>query len=234
MITIKNLNKKFGDNEVIKNLNLEVNKSQKIVIMGPSGCGKSTLLRILATLEDFQEGDITIDGDPLKTIKPISRKISMVFQSFNLFEHMNTLKNLTFAPLKIHGADKAIVANKANELLDLFSLTNQRNQYPSTLSGGQKQRVAIARSLMMDPPVLLFDEPTSSLDPEMTSEVLKSLLHLSKLDKTILCVTHEVEFARSFADKIAFFHSGELIAFEEVDLFFQNDHPAIAQFLQTL
>lgn len=231
MINIKNLNKSFEKNHVLKDVSMNINQGEKIVIMGPSGCGKSTLLRILATLENFNSGEILIDEAPLQKIIPITQKLSMVFQSFNLFPHMSVLENLIFAPVKIHKKNKEEMTKKALKLLDTFSLMAQKDQSPKTLSGGQKQRVAIMRAMMLETPILLFDEPTSALDPEMTKEVLNSMELLAKSNQTILCVTHEVSFARKFADKIAFFHNGDLIKFEKTDDFFKSNHDLIQGFL---
>lgn len=234
MIEIKQLSKSFGDNHVLKNVSLEVTKGEKIVIMGPSGCGKSTLLRILATLEDFQSGSVVIEKNNLLSIKPISKILSMVFQSFNLFGHKSVIENLIFAPIKVHKKNRNETILNAKAILDKLGLSDQSNQYPVTLSGGQKQRVAIARALMLDPPILLFDEPTSALDPEMTAEVLSTLDDLAELDKTILCVTHEVEFARRFADKVAYFSEGELVFFDTTQKFFESKHSSIQGFLNNL
>ena len=234
MIEIKNISKSFGDNHVLKNISLNIQKGEKIVIMGPSGCGKSTLLRILATLESFEGGEIKINNQRLQNIKPISNALSMVFQSFNLFPHKSVLENLTFSPTKIHSMNKDEIENKAISLLERLGLKDQIHQSPKTLSGGQKQRVALARALILDPPIILFDEPTSALDPEMTSEVLTSMESLAEVDKTILCVTHEVEFAKRFADKIAFFSSGELLFFDKTQLFIDSELPEIQRFLNNL
>ena len=234
MIEIKNVSKSFGDNNVLKGVSLKIDKGEKIVIMGPSGCGKSTLLRILATLENFEAGDIHIDKHELSNTKPISNSLSMVFQSFNLFPHKSVLENLTFAPIKIHKQDSSEIKKRSVELLNQLGLSEQIHQSPKTLSGGQKQRVAIARTLILDPPILLFDEPTSALDPEMTSEVLEAMEKLANLDKTILCVTHEVAFAKRFADKVAFFFEGELVFFGETLEFFNSTKPSISKFLKNI
>lgn len=233
MIKINSISKSFGHKKVLKNISLEIGKGEKIVLLGPSGCGKTTLLRILSTLETFEMGSILVDGIPLENISPITQKITMLFQSFNLFPHMNVMENILFAPQKIQKKKPQKLREKAEKLIQDFELTDQRNQYPKTLSGGQKQRVAIARAMILETPILLFDEPTSALDPEMSKEVLINLEKVSQANKTILCVTHEIEFARHFADKIAFIKDGVLIAFEKTPSFFKNPDKNIQNFLAT-
>ena len=200
---------------ILKDINLSVNKGEVVVIIGPSGCGKSTFLRCLNGLEEIQNGVIAVDGeivDPKKKdIFKIRQKIGMVFQSYELFPHLTVLQNLLLAPLKVQKRDKQEVTKKALELLDKVDLLNKKDVYPRQLSGGQKQRVAIVRALLVNPDILLFDEVTASLDPEMVQEVLKTMLDLAKNGSTMIIVTHEMNFAKAVADRILFFDKGDII-----------------------
>ena len=200
ILEIKNLTKKYDDLTILDNINLTVKKGEVLVIVGPSGCGKSTLLRCINGLEEIQDGKVNIEG-----------KTGMVFQSYDLFPHMTVLQNLMLAPLKVQKRKKDEVRVEAEQLLERVGLSSKKNNYPRQLSGGQKQRVAIVRALIMHPEVLLFDEVTAALDPEMVREVLDVILDLAKQDKTMLIVTHEMAFARAIADRVIFLEGGSII-----------------------
>ena len=200
ILEIKNLTKKYDDLTILDNINLTVKKGEVLVIVGPSGCGKSTLLRCINGLEEIQDGKVNIEG-----------KTGMVFQSYDLFPHMTVLQNLMLAPLKVQKRKKDEVRAEAEQLLERVGLSSKKNNYPRQLSGGQKQRVAIVRALIMHPEVLLFDEVTAALDPEMVREVLDVILDLAKQDKTMLIVTHEMAFARAIADRVIFLEGGSII-----------------------
>ena len=200
ILEIKNLTKKYDDLTILDNINLTVKKGEVLVIVGPSGCGKSTLLRCINGLEEIQDGKVSIDG-----------KTGMVFQSYDLFPHMTVIQNLMLAPLKVQKRKKDEVRAEAEQLLERVGLSSKKNNYPRQLSGGQKQRVAIVRALIMHPEVLLFDEVTAALDPEMVREVLDVILDLAKQDKTMLIVTHEMAFARAIADRVIFLEGGSII-----------------------
>lgn len=209
LIKVENLSKSFGDNEVLKNVNLEISKGEVIAIIGPSGCGKSTFIRTLNQLEDVTDGVIYLDGEDITKkgvdINDVRRRVGMVFQHFNLFPHLTIKKNLTLAPVKLGLMSEAEAAAKANELLQRVGLNDKAEAYPDSLSGGQKQRIAIARTLAMNPEVILFDEPTSALDPEMVGEVLALMKELADDGMTMVVVTHEMGFAREVADRVLFF-----------------------------
>ena len=200
ILKIEHLTKKYDDLTVLDDISLTVNKGEVLVIVGPSGCGKSTLLRCINGLEDIQDGKVSIDG-----------KTGMVFQSYELFPHMTVLQNLMLAPVKVQKRKKDEVKKEAGQLLERVGLSAKKNNYPRQLSGGQKQRVAIVRALIMHPEVLLFDEVTAALDPEMVREVLDVILDLAKQDKTMLIVTHEMAFARAIADRVIFLEGGSII-----------------------
>ena len=200
ILEIKNLTKKYDDLTILDNINLTVKKGEVLVIVGPSGCGKSTLLRCINGLEEIQDGKVSIDG-----------KTGMAFQSYDLFPHMTVIQNLMLAPLKVQKRKKDEVRAEAEQLLERVGLSSKKNNYPRQLSGGQKQRVAIVRALIMHPEVLLFDEVTAALDPEMVREVLDVILDLAKQDKTMLIVTHEMAFARAIADRVIFLEGGSII-----------------------
>ena len=209
------VSKWFGKFQVLCNVNLQVNAGEVVVIMGPSGSGKSTFIRTFNALEPYQEGRITIDGIPLtediQNIDQIRRDVGMVFQQFNLFPHLTVLENITIAPIQVRKFTKAKADEIALQLLNRVGILEQAQKYPAKLSGGQQQRVAIARALAMEPKIMLFDEPTSSLDPEMVREVLDVMRSLAKSGMTMLVVTHEVGFAREVADRIIFMDAGQVI-----------------------
>lgn len=218
MISLKHVSKSFGALKAVDDASLDVEKGEIICLIGPSGSGKSTLLRCIAGLEDPEEGEVWIDGERLdlhtkdsKKLEKLRIKMGFVFQHFNLFPHMTVLENLTLAPIQVLGMDKAAAEQRAMELLARVGLADKRDAYPSRLSGGQKQRVAIARSLCMDPEIMLFDEPTSALDPEMVGEVLQVIKSLVKTGMTTVIVTHEMGFAKEVSDRV-FFMDGGIIA----------------------
>lgn len=215
LLSIKNLHKEFDRNIILKGINLELNKGEVIVIIGPSGCGKSTLLRCLNGLEDIQGGEIYLGGKLLqknaKDISSMRQKIGMVFQSYDLFPHKTVLENILLAPVKVQKRKRAEAEAEAMELLERVGLADRKNDYPRQLSGGQKQRIAIVRALIMHPEVLLLDEITAALDPEMVHEVLQVVLDLAKSGSTMLIVTHEMAFAKAIADRVLFFEHGEIV-----------------------
>lgn len=227
MIEVVNLCKSFGKNEVLKNISINIEKGEKVVVIGPSGSGKSTFLRCLNCMEDPTSGEIYFGGaditDPRVDINLHRQKMGMVFQHFNLFNNMTVLKNLTLAPRKVLKKSKAEAEARAMELLKRIGLEDKANAYPSSLSGGQKQRVAIARSLAMDPQVILFDEPTSALDPEMVGEVLELMKDLAEQGMTMVVVTHEMGFAREVGTRILFMDEGRILEEAPPAEFF--DHP---------
>lgn len=209
LIKVENLSKSFGKNEVLKNVNMQIEKGEVIAIIGPSGCGKSTFIRTLNQLEKLTEGKIYLDGEDITAkgvdINDVRRRVGMVFQHFNLFPHLTIQKNLTLAPVKLGLMTEEEANKKAAELLERVGLSDKANAYPDSLSGGQKQRIAIARTLAMNPEVILFDEPTSALDPEMVGEVLNLMKELADDGMTMVVVTHEMGFAREVADRVLFF-----------------------------
>jgi len=225
-IEIRNMNKWYGDFHVLKNINLEVAKGEKIVICGPSGSGKSTMIRCINRLEEHQQGDIIVDGteltNDLKNIDAVRREVGMVFQHFNLFPHLTVLENCTLAPIWVRKVPKAQAEATAMEFLERVKIPEQANKYPGQLSGGQQQRVAIARSLCMRPNIMLFDEPTSALDPEMIKEVLDTMVSLAEEGITMLCVTHEMGFAKQVADRVIFMDECEIIETNTPHEFFDN------------
>ena len=212
MINVKQLSKSFGDNEVLKSIDLTVKEGEVVVIIGPSGSGKSTILRCLNLLEEPTSGEIFFEGQnitaPDSNIDQIRQKMGMVFQSFNLFPHMSVLENLTITPVKIKKEDPEKAKEQALALLDQVGLKEKATSYPASLSGGQQQRVAIARALAMSPDVMLFDEPTSALDPEMVGQVLSVMQDLAKKGMTMVVVTHEMGFAKEVADRVIFMADG--------------------------
>ncbi len=227
LIQMRDVNKWYGKFHVLKNINLEVAQGERIVICGPSGSGKSTLIRCLNRLEEHQQGDIVIDGTELtsdvKDVEAIRREVGMVFQHFNLFPHLTVLENLTLGPIWVLKVPKAQAEAAAMKYLERVRIPEQAHKYPGQLSGGQQQRVAIARSLCMNPKIMLFDEPTSALDPEMVKEVLDVMVELAEhTGMTMLCVTHEMGFARKVADRVIFMDRGEIIEQNEPDKFFDN------------
>lgn len=238
LLTIDNVVKRFDDATILDGISFSVKKSEVIVIVGPSGCGKSTLLRCINALEPIQEGSITLDGDVIernsKTLPLLRQRIGMVFQSYDLFPHLTVLDNILLAPCKVQKRDKEEVKQEAMSLLERVGLKEKAKSYPRELSGGQKQRVAIVRALCMHPEILLFDEVTAALDPEMVREVLDFMLDLAKQGRTMLIVTHEMQFARAIADRIIFLDNGKIVEEATPDEFFDNPKTERAkQFLNT-
>ena len=227
MIEFQGLNKWFGKAlHVLKDIDLRVDKGEVVVVCGPSGSGKSTLIRCVNGLEAFQEGKLIVDGMDLSAKAPAWRELRMevgfVFQQFNLYPHKTALENVTLAPIHVRGLTKAEAEKRGKELLEKVGLADRMNNYPSQLSGGQQQRVAIARSLCMQPRIMLFDEPTSALDPEMINEVLDVMVSLAKEGMTMMVVTHEMGFARSVADRVIFMDRGSIIESGDPESFFNN------------
>lgn len=238
LLTIDNVVKRFDDATILDGISFSVKKSEVIVIVGPSGCGKSTLLRCINALEPIQEGSITLDGDVIernsKTLPLLRQRIGMVFQSYDLFPHLTVLDNILLSPCKVQKRDKEEVKQEAMSLLERVGLKEKAKSYPRELSGGQKQRVAIVRALCMHPEILLFDEVTAALDPEMVREVLDVMLDLAKQGRTMLIVTHEMQFARAIADRIIFLDNGKIVEEATPDEFFDNPKTERAkQFLNT-
>jgi len=226
VISLKGVSKWYGDFQALKDINLTINLKEKIVICGPSGSGKSTLIRCLNRLEAHQEGEIHVSGielhETMKDVDIVRRDIGMVFQNFNLFPHLTVLENCMAGPNWVRGIDKDEAKERAVAMLKQVKIPEQADKYPDQLSGGQQQRVAIARSLCMQPKVMLFDEPTSALDPEMVSEVLDTMVELANSGMTMICVTHEMGFARQVADRIIFMADGEIVEQNTPDEFFNN------------
>ena len=238
ILHIKNLSKCYGDTKVLKNINISVKKGEVVVIIGPSGCGKSTLLRCLNGLEEIQEGEVLLDDQVVnpnkKNLSKNREKIGMVFQSNDLFPHLTILQNVTLAPIKVKKRNRREVEKEALELLERVGLRSKKDDYPRQLSGGQKQRVAIVRALIMHPEVLLLDEITAALDPEMVREVLDVVLDLAKEGRTMVIVTHEMQFAKAVADRVTFLEGGKIV--EEGDpkkLFEKPETDRLQRFLQT-
>ncbi|RYE08816.1 MAG: amino acid ABC transporter ATP-binding protein [Hyphomicrobiales bacterium] len=225
-IDIVGMNKWYGDFHVLRDINLRVMNGERIVIAGPSGSGKSTLIRCINRLEEHQKGKIVVDGieltSDLKRIDEVRREVGMVFQHFNLFPHLTILQNLTLAPIWVRGIPKAQAEETAMHYLERVKIPEQALKFPGQLSGGQQQRVAIARSLCMNPKIMLFDEPTSALDPEMVKEVLEVMISLAESGMTMLCVTHEMGFARQVANRVIFMDQGQIIEQNEPEEFFSN------------
>ena len=226
IITMRGVHKWFGQFHVLKNINLEVMGGERIVVCGPSGSGKSTLIRCINRLEEHQRGEIIVDGieisHDLKNIETVRREVGMVFQHFNLFPHLTVLENCTLAPVWVRKMPLAEANAMAMQYLERVKIPEQANKYPGQLSGGQQQRVAIARSLCMKPRIMLFDEPTSALDPEMIKEVLDVMIQLASEGITMICVTHEMGFARTVADRVIFMDGGEIVEENNPDDFFLN------------
>jgi general L-amino acid transport system ATP-binding protein len=225
-IEIVGMHKWYGQFHVLKDINLTVEQGERIVICGPSGSGKSTMIRCINRLEEHQQGQIIVDGveltSDLKNIETIRREVGMVFQHFNLFPHLTVLDNLTLAPIWVRKMPKAEAEDIARKYLSRVKIPEQADKYPGQLSGGQQQRVAIARSLCMSPRIMLFDEPTSALDPEMIKEVLDVMIELAEEGMTMLCVTHEMGFAKTVANRVIFMDGGEIIEENEPNTFFNN------------
>jgi general L-amino acid transport system ATP-binding protein len=225
-VRLKDVNKWFGKFHVLRDINLQVRRGQKVVVCGPSGSGKSTMIRCINRLEEHQEGTIVVEGtelnSDLRRIQAVRRKVGMVFQSFNLFPHLSVLNNLTLGPVLAQGLRRDEAEQQAFELLKRVRIPEQAHKFPGQLSGGQQQRVAIARALMLRPKVMLFDEPTSALDPEMISEVLDVMTELAEAGMTMICVTHEMGFARKVADLVVFMDGGEIIEADSPTRFFES------------
>ncbi|MCJ8009915.1 amino acid ABC transporter ATP-binding protein [Lederbergia wuyishanensis] len=239
MITVKNLHKYFDDLEVLKGINAEIEDNEVVCVIGPSGSGKSTFLRCLNLLEDITSGDIIIDGENLTSdgvdINRLRSQVGMVFQHFNLFPHMTVLENITLGPMKVKGMSSKEAKREALPLLEKVGLADKANDFPLSLSGGQKQRVAIARSLAMNPKVMLFDEPTSALDPELVGDVLQVMKDLAKEGMTMVVVTHEMGFAREVGDRVIFMDEG--IVMEEGNpeqIFDRPENPRTQEFLSKI
>jgi len=230
IVSIADLNKWFGDFHVLRDINLDVGKGERIVICGPSGSGKSTLIRCINALEEFQEGRIAVDGielgPSLRRVDDVRREVGMVFQSFNLFPHLTVLENCMLAPIWVRHLPKKDAEAAAMKYLERVKIPQQAHKFPGQLSGGQQQRVAIARALTMNPKVMLFDEPTSALDPEMVKEVLDTMVDLAHEGMTMLVVTHEMGFAREVADRIVFMDAGQIIEANTPANFFANPQHA--------
>lgn len=239
MISVKNLSKSFGDLHVLKNIDLEIAKGEKVVIIGPSGSGKSTLLRCLNLLETPTSGQIFLEESEItgkkQNIDRIRRRMGMVFQNFNLFPHMTVTENITLAPVMTKKLTKPEAAARAEQLLKRVGLSDKADSYPAQLSGGQKQRIAIVRALAMDPEVMLFDEPTSALDPEMVGEVLEVMRELAENNMTMVVVTHEMAFAREAATRILFMDEGKILEDAPPEEFFENPkNPRVKEFLSKI
>ncbi len=238
MIEIKGLNKYFGDLHVLKDIDLTVKKGEKLVVIGPSGSGKSTLIRCINYLEEPTTGEVVIDGTPLtkKNHLEMARKYSsMVFQQFNLYPNMTVLGNLTLAPIKLQKKSKEEANRAAMAALERVGLAQKAGEYPQNLSGGQQQRVAIARAMCTKQPIILFDEPTSALDPEMIQEVLDVMIELAQENITMICVTHEMNFARQVADRVIFMDDGQILEEGSPEHFFTNpQNPRCKDFLNKI
>ena len=236
IIHIEHVWKYFGELPALQDVSLDVYAGQRVVIIGPSGSGKSTLLRSINRLEEIDVGLITVDGidinDPHNDINKIRQNLGMVFQQFNLFPHKTVLQNLTMGPRKLRGVSKKDAEEHALSLLNKVGISDKANVYPAMLSGGQQQRVAIARALAMQPELMLFDEPTSALDPEMVGEVLDVMVNLAKDGMTMICVTHEMGFARTVADRVVFMDKGQILEQgSPAEIFGKPKHPRLQQFL---
>ncbi|MGN0408854.1 MAG: amino acid ABC transporter ATP-binding protein [Candidatus Fimousia sp.] len=238
VLEVRNLSKDYGNGPILKDISMTIQKGEVVVIIGPSGCGKSTFLRCLNGLESIQQGEIILDGQVITAEKTkwtqVRQKIGMVFQSYELFPHMSVIDNILLGPLKAQGKQKKEVIQEAERLLDRVGLLDKKDAYPRQLSGGQKQRVAIVRSLIMHPEIMLFDEVTAALDPEMVREVLDVMLELAKSGSTMIIVTHEMQFARAVADKVVFFDGGDIVETGTPEKFFTNPETERARrFLNT-
>ncbi|HET7280381.1 MAG TPA: amino acid ABC transporter ATP-binding protein [Dermatophilaceae bacterium] len=224
LVVLEGVNKHFGSLHVLRDINLSIDRGEVVVVIGPSGSGKSTLCRAINRLETFESGSIRIDGQPMpeegKALAQLRADVGMVFQSFNLFAHKTILDNVTLGPIKVRKMGKSEAEKRAMELLERVGVQEQAQKFPAQLSGGQQQRVAIARSLAMDPKVMLFDEPTSALDPEMINEVLDVMIELAKSGMTMVVVTHEMGFARRAANRVVFMADGQIVEQAAPDTFF--------------
>ncbi|WP_158746674.1 amino acid ABC transporter ATP-binding protein [Acidisphaera sp. L21] len=242
MIQFSQVNKWYGNYHALNDITAEVKKGEVVVVCGPSGSGKSTLIRTVNRLENIKSGQLLFDGHDVQSRTNTSRelnrlrsRIGFVFQSFNLFPHLSVLENITLSPMRIHGMKRGLAREKAMQLLDRVGLANKAGAYPAQLSGGQQQRVAIARALAMEPPAMLFDEPTSALDPEMVGEVLAVMRGLADEGMTMMCVTHEMNFAREVADRVWFMDAGKILETAAPrDFFNAPQHPRAQRFLSDL
>jgi polar amino acid transport system ATP-binding protein len=241
MIVLSNVNKWYGDYQALTNINAEVKKGEVVVVCGPSGSGKSTLIRTVNRLEEIQSGELLFDGQNVHAsmssaeLNRLRSRIGFVFQSFNLFPHLSALDNVMLSPVHVHGAKRAETRDKAMQLLERVGLAAKAHSFPAQLSGGQQQRVAIARALAMEPPAMLFDEPTSALDPEMVGEVLAVMRRLAGEGMTMMCVTHEMGFAREVADRVWFMDGGCILESAQPETFFCSpQHPRAQRFLSDL
>src|SRR3954469_20385910 len=241
MITFENVNKKYGEYQALTDINAEVARGEVVVVCGPSGSGKSTLIRTVNRLEEIASGTLLFDGRNVHAkmrgseLNHLRSRIGFVFQSFNLFPHLSALNNVMLSPIKVSGVNREVARDKAMALLDRVGLVDKAGSYPAQLSGGQQQRVAIARALAMEPPAMLFDEPTSALDPEMVGEVLAVMRSLANDGMTMMCVTHEMGFAREVADRVWFMDAGSILESTDPDSFFRNpQHPRAKRFLSDL
>jgi polar amino acid transport system ATP-binding protein len=241
MIKFCNVNKWYGSYQALADINAEVKRGEVVVVCGPSGSGKSTLIRTVNRLEEIQSGELMFDGQNVHArmsgaqLNRLRSHIGFVFQSFNLFPHLSVLDNIMLSPMKIKGVDRTKAHDKAMQLLDRVGLVSKASAHPAQLSGGQQQRVAIARALAMEPPAMLFDEPTSALDPEMVGEVLAVMRSLANEGMTMMCVTHEMGFAREVADRVWFMDAGRIVEIATPDKFFGNpEHPRAKRFLSDL
>ncbi|MBY3184938.1 amino acid ABC transporter ATP-binding protein [Rhizobium sp. 25PS6] len=240
-IRLSQVCKSYGDYPVLKDIDAQVTRGEVVVICGPSGSGKSTLIRTINRLEEINSGSITLDGQNIhaamraKELNALRSRIGFVFQNFNLFPHLSVVENVSMSPIRVKGVAPDVAEDKALKLLDRVGLADKARAYPGQLSGGQQQRVAIARALAMEPPVMLFDEPTSALDPEMVGEVLAVMKSLASEGMTMLCVTHEMGFARDVADRIWFIDAGQILEMATPEEFFNNpSHPRAQRFLADL
>jgi polar amino acid transport system ATP-binding protein len=241
MITFTAVNKSYGTYQALTDINAEVAKGEVVVVCGPSGSGKSTLIRTVNRLEEINSGSIQFDGSHVhgrlgpSSLNRLRSRIGFVFQNFNLFPHLSTLENITLSPVRINGVKREVAKDKAMALLDRVGLASKAAAYPAQLSGGQQQRVAIARALAMEPPAMLFDEPTSALDPEMVGEVLAVMKSLAAEGMTMMCVTHEMGFAREVADRVWFMDAGRILEMADPETFFRSpQHPRAQRFLSDL
>ncbi|MBY5718068.1 amino acid ABC transporter ATP-binding protein [Rhizobium leguminosarum] len=240
-IRLSQVCKSYGDYPVLKDIDAQVSRGEVVVICGPSGSGKSTLIRTINRLEEINSGSITLDGQNIhaamraKELNALRSRIGFVFQNFNLFPHLSVVENVSMSPIRVKGVAPDVAKDKALKLLDRVGLADKARAYPGQLSGGQQQRVAIARALAMEPPVMLFDEPTSALDPEMVGEVLAVMKSLASEGMTMLCVTHEMGFARDVADRVWFIDAGQILEMATPEQFFNNpSHPRAQRFLADL
>jgi polar amino acid transport system ATP-binding protein len=241
MILFSNINKWYGDYQALTDVNAEVRKGEVVVVCGPSGSGKSTLIRTVNRLEEIKSGQLLFDGHDIHApmsshaLNKLRSRIGFVFQSFNLFPHLSVLENIMLSPVRVLGVKRGDAKARAGQLLERVGLSNKANSYPAQLSGGQQQRVAIARALAMEPPAMLFDEPTSALDPEMVGEVLSVMRSLANEGMTMMCVTHEMNFAREVADRVWFMDAGRILEKADPETFFTRpQHPRAQRFLSDL